>query len=155
MKSEAAILPGVGHDWEVCEIDLDQPRANEVLVRMRVAGVCHSDDHFATGDAVPPPEMADMMRSLGIAAPEYFPLIGGHEGAGVVEAVGPNVTGLQRGDHVGMSFIPAFMLSLCRSVEIESGRKPCWIAGAAWRKMKLPPPWPTSKIMPRFFASNR
>jgi len=107
VKTEAAVLHGVGQDWEVCEIDLDEPRANEVLVRMRVAGVCHSDDHFATGDAVPPPEMADMMRSLGIAAPEYFPLIGGHEGAGVVEAVGPNVTGLQPGDHVGMSFIPA------------------------------------------------
>jgi NDMA-dependent alcohol dehydrogenase len=107
MKSEAAILAGVGHDWDVCEIDLDEPRANEVLVRMRVAGICHSDDHFGTGDAVPPPEMADMMRAFGIDPPDYFPLIGGHEGAGVVEAVGPNVTGLRPGDHVGMSFIPA------------------------------------------------
>lgn len=107
MKSQAAILRGVGHSWDVCEIDLGEPRENEVLVRMRVAGICHSDDHFATGDAVPPAEMAELMRAMGIAAPDYFPLIGGHEGAGVVEEVGRNVTGLQPGDHVGMSFIPA------------------------------------------------
>jgi S-(hydroxymethyl)glutathione dehydrogenase/alcohol dehydrogenase len=107
MKSRAAILHGVGKDWEICEIDLDPPRRGEVLVRMAVAGICHSDDHFATGDALPPAEKLEMMRAAGLSVPDFFPMIGGHEGAGIVEAVGPDVTGIRPGDHVGMSFIPA------------------------------------------------
>ncbi|MCV7151534.1 NDMA-dependent alcohol dehydrogenase [Mycobacterium pyrenivorans] len=101
------MMRGVGNDWEIHQVDLRDPSENEVLVRMRVAGICHSDDHFATGDAVPPPEMAEMMVAAGLAAPDYFPMIGGHEGAGVVEAVGSGVTALRPGDHVGMSFIAA------------------------------------------------
>ena len=54
-----------------------------------------------------------------------------------------------------MSFMPVFMLVICRSVEMESGVKPCFTAGIAWRQEKLPPPWPTSKITPRLRASNR
>jgi NDMA-dependent alcohol dehydrogenase len=107
MKSRAAILRGVGKSWEICEIDLDPPRRGEVLVRLVVAGVCHSDDHFATGDAMPPAEKIEMMRAAGLAVPEFFPMIGGHEGAGVVEAVGPDVTSVRIGDRVGMSFLPA------------------------------------------------
>ena len=107
MKCQAAILRGVGKDWEVCEIDLEEPRAGEVLVRMVTAGICHTDDHFATGDAVPSTELVEMMRAAGMATPDWFPLIGGHEGAGIVEEVGPGVSSLQPGDHVGMSFIPA------------------------------------------------
>ncbi|HET6736182.1 NDMA-dependent alcohol dehydrogenase [Mycobacterium sp.] len=107
MKCQAAILRGVGNDWEVCEIDLDEPRHGEVLVRMVTAGICRTDDHFATGDAVPSTELVEMMRAAGMATPDWFPLIGGHEGAGIVEEVGPGVSGLQPGDHVGMSFIPA------------------------------------------------
>ena len=107
MKCQAAILRGVGKDWEVCEIELDDPRAGEVLVRMVTAGICHTDDHFATGDAVPSTELVKMMRAAGMATPDWFPLIGGHEGAGIVEEVGPGVSSLQPGDHVGMSFIPA------------------------------------------------
>lgn len=53
MKCQAAVLRGVGNDWEICEIDLDPPRDGEVLVRMAVAGVCQTDVHFATGDTVP------------------------------------------------------------------------------------------------------
>ena len=107
MKCRAAVLRGVGEDWEVCEIDLDEPGAGEVLVRMVAASVCHTDDHFATGDCVPSPEVADMMRAAGLETPEMFPLLGGHEGAGIVERVGPGVSSLRPGDHVGMSFIPA------------------------------------------------
>lgn len=107
MKCQAAILRGVGKDWEICEIDLDEPRRGEVLVRMVAASVCHTDDHFATGDAVPAPEMIEVMRAAGMETPDWFPLIGGHEGAGIVEQVGPDVRGLKPGDHVGMSFIPA------------------------------------------------
>jgi NDMA-dependent alcohol dehydrogenase len=97
MKCQAAVLHGVGKDWEICEIDLDPPRQGEVLVRMAVAGVCRSDDHFATGDMVSTPEIVEMM----------VPLLGGHEGAGVIEEVGPGVTTLKPGDPVAMSFIPA------------------------------------------------
>ena len=61
VKCRAAVLRGVGQDWEVCEVDIDEPAAGEVLVRMVAASVCHTDDHFATGDCVPSPEMADMM----------------------------------------------------------------------------------------------
>ncbi|MGH3970242.1 MAG: NDMA-dependent alcohol dehydrogenase [Mycobacterium sp.] len=107
MKSRAAILRGVGKPWEICEIQLDEPHHGEVLVRMAVAGICHTDDHFATGDTVPSPKMVEMMRLAGMAVPDWFPLIGGHEGAGIVEQVGDGVTALSVGDHVVTSWIPA------------------------------------------------
>lgn len=107
MKSKAAILRGVGIDWEVTEIDLDPPRAGEVLVKMAYAGICHSDEHFYTGDSVPSTDMEEMMRAAGVPVPEWFPMLGGHEGSGIVEAVGPGVTSLKPGDHVAISFFPA------------------------------------------------
>lgn len=107
MKSQAAILHGVGRDWDIAEIDIDPPRAGEVLVKMSVAGICHSDDHFATGDSVPNDDLIAIMKAAGQPVPEWFPMLGGHEGAGVVEEVGPGVTSLQPGDHVATSFIPA------------------------------------------------
>jgi NDMA-dependent alcohol dehydrogenase len=107
MKCQGAIMRGVGRDWDIEEITLDPPREGEVLVKMAVAGVCHSDDHFATGDMVPTPDLAAMMEAMGMPRLDYFPLLGGHEGAGVVEEVGPGVRSVQPGDHVGMSFIAA------------------------------------------------
>ncbi|MGV0852969.1 NDMA-dependent alcohol dehydrogenase [Mycolicibacterium phlei] len=107
MKTTAAVLRGVGVDWEVTEIDLDPPRAGEVLVKMAYAGICHSDEHFYTGDSVPTPDMEEMMRAAGVDVPEWFPMLGGHEGSGVVEEVGPGVTSLKPGDHVAISFLPA------------------------------------------------
>ncbi|OMC29490.1 alcohol dehydrogenase [Mycobacterium sp. GA-1841] len=107
MKSKAAILRGVGIDWEVTEIDLDPPRAGEVLVKMAFAGICHSDEHFYSGDSVPSADMEEMMRAAGVPVPEWFPMLGGHEGSGIVEAVGPGVTSLKTGDHVAVSFFPA------------------------------------------------
>jgi DNA invertase Pin-like site-specific DNA recombinase len=47
MKCQGAVMRGVGRDWEIEEITLDPPREGEVLVKMAVAGICHSDDHFA------------------------------------------------------------------------------------------------------------
>jgi NDMA-dependent alcohol dehydrogenase len=76
-------------------------------VKMAIAGVCHSDDHFATGDMVPTPDLAAMMDAMGMPRLDYFPMLGGHEGAGVVEEVGPGVRSVQPGDHVGLSFIAA------------------------------------------------
>ncbi len=107
MKSKAAVLRGVGVDWEVTEVELDPPRAGEVLVKMAYAGICHSDEHFHSGDSVPSKEMEDMMRAAGVDVPEWFPMLGGHEGSGVVEEVGPEVSTLKPGDHVAISFFPA------------------------------------------------
>ena len=112
MKCQGAVLRGVGRDWEVEEITLDPPREGEVLVKMAVAGLCHSDDHFTTGDMVPTPDMVALMEATGAAVPEYFPMLGGHEGAGVVEEVGPGVRSVQPGDHVALSFIAA--CGVCR-----------------------------------------
>ena len=90
MKTNAAILWEYGGDWTVEEIDLDPPGDGEVLVSWEATGLCHSDEHIRTGD---------------LAAP--LPLIGGHEGAGIVREVGPGVVGLAPGDHVVASFLPA------------------------------------------------
>src|SRR5689334_6028340 len=107
MKSKAAVLRGVGVDWEVTEVELDPPHAGEVLVKMAYAGICHSDEHFYSGDSVPNADMEEMMRAAGVPVPEWFPMLGGHEGSGVVEEVGPGVTALKPGDHVAISFFPA------------------------------------------------
>src|SRR3954447_11484300 len=90
MKTKAAILWEVGKDWSVEEIELDPPKEGEVLVKMAASGMCHSDEHLLTGDL-----------------PFDLPIIGGHEGAGVVEEVGPGVTSLQVGDHIVFGFIPS------------------------------------------------
>src|SRR6266571_684736 len=89
MKTKAAVLRELGKDWEIAELDLDPPREGEVLVRFAAAGLCHSDDHLRTGDI-----------------PVRYPIVGGHEGAGVVEEVGPGVTRLAPGDHIVCSFLP-------------------------------------------------
>jgi len=107
MRCNAAVLRGVGVDWEVTEVELDPPHAGEVLVKMAYAGVCHSDEHFYTGDSVPSTEMEEMMRASGVPVPEWFPMLGGHEGSGVVQEVGPEVNTLKPGDHVAVSFLPA------------------------------------------------
>ena len=102
MKCKAAVVHGVGRDWSVEEIEVDPPKTGEVLVRWTHAGLCHSDEHVLTGDFVPPPEAMAMM---GIDT--IFPMIGGHEGAGVVAEVGPGVRSVQVGDHVSASFVPS------------------------------------------------
>jgi S-(hydroxymethyl)glutathione dehydrogenase/alcohol dehydrogenase len=90
MTTRAAICREARQPWEITELRLDEPKANEVLVKMYAAGLCHSDDHIQKGDA-----------------PMRMPVVGGHEGAGVVEAVGDDVTRVAVGDHVVFSFIPA------------------------------------------------
>ena len=93
MQTRAAVLRDIGQDWSVEDIELDPPKAGEVLVQMKASGMCHSDEHLVTGDLA------------GATSP--MPLIGGHEGAGIVMEVGPNVVGLEPGDHVVFGFIPA------------------------------------------------
>ena len=91
MKTRASILRQAPGKYETVELDLDDPRPGEVLVKMVASGMCHSDDHVATGD-IPVP---------------VFPFCGGHEGAGVVLEVGSSVNDITAGDHVVFSFLPA------------------------------------------------
>jgi NDMA-dependent alcohol dehydrogenase len=107
MKSTAAVLWDVEQPWSIEEIDIADPTAGEVLIEWKAAGLCHSDDHMVTGDMVVPAEFREM---IGMASP--FPMIGGHEGAGIVLEVGPGVTSVAPGDLVSTSFIPA--CGVCR-----------------------------------------
>ena len=101
MKTRAAILWEVNQPWSVEDVELDPLRPGEVLVEMKAAGLCHSDEHLVTGDFTFPPEAVEQFgRGL-------LPMIGGHEGAGVVVEVGEGVTSVAPGDHVAASFIPA------------------------------------------------
>ena len=121
MKARAAVLHGIGQEWSVEEIDVDPPQAGEVLVEWKAAGMCHSDEHLVTGDMVMPDEMRQMME-LG----PFWPVIGGHEGSGVVAEVGPGVTSVAPGDHVSASFIPACGRSITSSADISGSH---WVRG--------------------------
>jgi alcohol dehydrogenase (nicotinoprotein) len=90
ITTRAAVCRVPGQPWEITELELDDPKANEVRIKFYAAGLCHSDDHIQKGDA-----------------PMRLPVVGGHEGAGIVESVGPAVTRVKVGDHVTCSFIPA------------------------------------------------
>lgn len=101
MKMKAAILWEPKTDWSVEEVELDPPKAGEVLVKLVGSGLCHSDEHLLTGDLALDPATQEEMGF------QQFPVIGGHEGAGEVLEVGPGVTSLRPGDHVVFGFIPA------------------------------------------------
>jgi len=90
VKTRAAILWDLGQKWEVEEVELDPPGPDEVLVRLTATGLCHSDEHLVTGDL-----------------PIPLPVVGGHEGAGTVAAVGPGVDDVDEGDSVILTFLPA------------------------------------------------
>ncbi len=102
MKVKAAFVTEKNGPWITDEIEIDEPHAHEVRVKMAYAGMCHSDEHTRTGDITAPPEVLGFF-----GATSMYPAIGGHEGSGIVEAVGPGVEGLAVGDHVAVSFIPA------------------------------------------------
>jgi len=89
MKTTAAVVYEPGKKIEIEELNLDGPEAGEVLIRYTHAGLCHSDLHVQTGDLE-----------------ARLPMVLGHEGAGIVEEVGPGVTRVKAGDHVVCSFIP-------------------------------------------------
>lgn len=90
MKIRAALLTEQPGKWHVEDVDLDPPKEFEVLVELKASGLCHSDDHVASGD-IPC---------------QHLPYNGGHEGAGVVLDVGPGVRAVAPGDHIVTSFIP-------------------------------------------------
>ncbi|MGO9225103.1 alcohol dehydrogenase catalytic domain-containing protein, partial [Mycobacterium sp.] len=89
MKTKAAVLLEAGKPFEIMELELDGPGVGEVLIKYTAAGLCHSDLHLIDGDL-----------------PPRYPIVGGHEGSGIVEDVGPGVTKVKPGDHVVCSFIP-------------------------------------------------
>ena len=90
MKTRAAVAFGAKKPLEIEEVDLDGPRAGEVLVEIKATGVCHTDEFTRSG-----------------ADPEgLFPVIFGHEGAGVVLEVGAGVTSVAPGDHVVPLYTP-------------------------------------------------
>lgn len=90
VRTKAAVLWGLGEKWQIEDVELDPPKEAEVLIKLVASGLCHSDHHLVTGDI-----------------PVQFPYVGGHEGAGVVAAVGPGVTDVAEGDSVVLSFLPA------------------------------------------------
>jgi len=106
MKAKAAVLFEVGQKLDLQEVEVEPPRSGEVLIKMAAAGICHSDLHVMTGH---------------LAAP--LPAILGHEGSGIVAAVGPGVTHLRPGDHV----IPLWRLS-CGVCEYCSDNRPALCA---------------------------
>jgi S-(hydroxymethyl)glutathione dehydrogenase/alcohol dehydrogenase len=96
MKTRAAVAVGAGKPLEIMDVNLEGPRAGEVLVEIKATGLCHTDDFTLSG-----------------ADPEgLFPAILGHEGAGVVVDVGAGVTSVQKGDHVIPLYTPE-----CRECE--------------------------------------
>jgi S-(hydroxymethyl)glutathione dehydrogenase/alcohol dehydrogenase len=90
MKIRAAVLESFGEPLVVQELDLAPPRQGEVLVRLEACGVCHTDLYTASG----------------VDPSGYAPTVLGHEGAGIVEAIGPGVTSLAPGDRVVTLFSP-------------------------------------------------
>ncbi len=91
MRTRAAIIRETPGKFDVVDIDLDDPRQGEIRVKLTATGLCHSDDHMQTGDLVV----------------QHYPMVAGHEGAGIVEEVGPNTPGWEVGDHVIFSFLPS------------------------------------------------
>lgn len=112
MKIRAAVLGGVGGELELAELDLAPPEPREVLVRLHASGVCHSDWNAIDG-----------------TAPTRCPAVLGHEGAGIVEAVGSGVERVRVGDHVALSWAP-----WCGSCA-ECLRDLPWLCSTAWPAM--------------------
>ena len=115
MKSRAAVAFEAGKPLEIVEVDLEGPKAGEVLVEIKATGICHTDAFTLSGDD---PEGA-------------FPAILGHEGAGIVVEVGPGVSSLKVGDTVIPLYTPEcrecnFCLNpktnLCQSIRATQGR---------------------------------
>src|SRR6187402_1952355 len=102
MKTRAAVAYAAGKPLVIEEVDLDGPKTGEVLVEIKASGICHTDEFTRSG-----------------GDPEgLFPVIFGHEGAGIVVDVGPGVTSVQKGDHVIPLYTPE-----CRACKSCLSRK--------------------------------
>ncbi|MER5940516.1 NAD(P)-dependent alcohol dehydrogenase [Streptomyces sp. NPDC001928] len=97
IRTRAAVVESGGAPFTLSDVELDEPGPHEAVVRMAATGLCHTDLGVASG-----------------ALPFPLPGVLGHEGAGVVEAVGPAVTGVAPGDHVVLSFTSCGGCRNCR-----------------------------------------
>lgn len=95
MQTQAALLRAPETDYEIVTLEVNDPGPGEVLIELAYTGLCHSDEHLRHSN----PGGA-------------YPIVGGHEGAGIVLAVGEGVTRVAQGDHVVTSFLPA--CGICR-----------------------------------------
>jgi S-(hydroxymethyl)glutathione dehydrogenase/alcohol dehydrogenase len=91
VKTKGALIWEFNQPWSIEEIEIGDPHKHEVKIQMEASGMCHSDHHLVTG-GIP---MAG------------FPVLGGHEGAGIITELGEGVEDLEVGDHVVLSFIPS------------------------------------------------
>ena len=115
MRTRAAVAIAAGKPLEIMDVNLDGPKAGEVLVEIRATGICHTDEFTLSG-----------------ADPEgMFPAILGHEGAGVVLECGPGVTSLKPGDHVIPLYTPE-----CRTARLVCRAKPTCARRSARPKAK-------------------
>jgi S-(hydroxymethyl)glutathione dehydrogenase/alcohol dehydrogenase len=115
MKSKAAVAHQAGAPLTIETVEVEGPKAGEVLVEIRATGICHTDEFTLSG-----------------ADPEgLFPAIMGHEGAGVVVDVGPGVTTLKKGDHVIPLYVPecrqceycvSGKTNLCQAIRVTQGQ---------------------------------
>lgn len=95
MKTRAAVLTGPHQPFEIMELELDPPGPKDIRLRMVAAGLCHSDLHMIDGELA-----------------VRYPVVGGHEAAGIVEEVGEHVTKVKPGDHVVCAYLPS--CGVCR-----------------------------------------
>jgi S-(hydroxymethyl)glutathione dehydrogenase/alcohol dehydrogenase len=115
MKTRAAVAHKAGVPLSIETVDVEGPKAGEVLVEIKATGICHTDEYTLSG-----------------ADPEgLFPAILGHEGAGIVVEVGPGVTSLRKGDHVIPLYVPecrqceycvSRKTNLCQAIRITQGQ---------------------------------
>lgn len=117
MKTRAAVLTEAKEPFRVMELDVDDPRPGEVRIQVVAAGLCHSDLGVMEGESY-----------------ARFPIVGGHEAAGVVESVGSGVTKVAPGDHVVCSFIPS--CGVCRYC--STGHQNLCNAGATAMEGSMP-----------------
>jgi Zn-dependent alcohol dehydrogenase len=90
--AKAALLTGLSKAFDIQELEWEDPRDDEVGIRLAVRGVCHTDYHMKVGDT---------------SVPLSYPLLTGHEGGGIVERVGKNVERVKVGEKVILSWVPS------------------------------------------------
>src|SRR3989441_10848329 len=125
MEMKAAVFRKPHEPLTIESVEIDKPWGREVLVRTAATGVCHSDLHVVDGVGRWPLDQ---------------PIVLGHEGAGVVEAVGTDVTTVRPGDHVG-----ACLSGFCGSCEQCLGGHPNLCVGGVVTPAESPPPRPSQK----------
>jgi len=132
---KAAVLYKANTPLEVVDLVQEGPRTGEARVKVKAAGICHSDWHIMNGDWTPP-----------------LPMVLGHEAAGIVEEVGVGVANVKPGDHVIFSFRPqcgrCLYCSMGRSILCDGHASPRWgMLDGTYRLKRGGMPWPQAALM--------